>query len=222
MMPATSPSRRPLGARVAVLTVVFATLGGCLPGPGGGGAPGGGPSPGPGPRERIGTFIVVYSPVSVKDSAGERAAKPGDPLYNDSKVTTGAGGGARIDITGYGTIDLDERTDPFFEKAREGGCVLLRILYGLVYATGHNFCVDLPPEGADFILNSSANIRVSGSAAVVTVVDGSARFRRAGLPTLGPGQQATLATGKAPQVVTLTPAQLRSLTAWRQRFQPIR
>ena len=219
-MPTSLPLVR---APMAALALIVASLSGCMPVPGGGGPrPDGPTTTGPVSRERIGTFTVVHRPVSVKDALGERAVVPGDALYNDSKVTTGPGGGARIEIPGYGALELDERTDPFFEKAGQGACVLVRILYGLVYATGSNFCVDLPPDGADFVLNSSANIRVSSSTAVVTVLDGSARFRRLRLPPLTAGQQATITTGKTPQIVQLSPAQLRAVTAWRQRFQTIR
>jgi hypothetical protein len=104
-----------------------------------------------------------------------------ETLYEGDKVATGPGSRARADI-GQGSVELGENTDPHF--TRRGACVVVRILFGQVVASGLGLCLD---DGDGPLVELSSVVHVSvprGGPTVVTVLDGSVRLVRLEQPEI--------------------------------------
>lgn len=168
----------------------------------------------------IGTLRVSGPNVWLNNSP----ATDGAPVYLGNSVATGAGSSAKVEFADGGFLQLDENTDPLFEWLEQSKCLLIRIVKGQVYLKKSQTCVEGPD--ISMILNSEVNVNIPPPPAPteVTVIRGTADIK---LPTrqikLVQGQQLT-ATVRAPEVKTLSPDVVRSLSKWKTdyRFRPLR
>ena len=194
---------------------------GCVPPRPGGGGLGSQPGTGslPGPRSQIGTLRIIHGNVMLNRAP----AVDGAPVFSGDEVATGSGSTAKVDLPGYGWIQLDENTDPILERIVQGSCrLLVRVLQlGQVWGTGTGLCEE-DPNGVALALNSSANLMVLRGRSVITAVEGTVTVLRPTRIVLTRGQQVEVVSRKMGRVVTLPEPQLRAVYAWMGKYQTIR
>jgi hypothetical protein len=172
----------------------------------------------PGPvvptRAFIGVIRVVGGPAVFLNGV---AVATGTSVFAGDRVSTGPGGGALIELAHGGFVQLDERTDPFFEYVRDGACLLIK---GIGAGNVRIFATDVCAQdvlGTQGITRSDINWEVTANRSVITVADGSFTMTAPVQRTLRAGEQATVVAGRV-TVVPLSPERLRAVTAWQRKF----
>jgi hypothetical protein len=172
----------------------------------------------PGPvvptRAFIGVIRVVGGPAVFLNGV---AVATGTSVFAGDRVSTGPGGGALIELAHGGFVQLDERTDPFFEYVRDGACLLIK---GIGAGNVRIFATDVCAQdvlGTQGITRSDINWEVTANRSVITVADGSFTMTAPVQRTLRAGEQATVMAGRV-TVVPLSPERLRAVTAWQRKF----
>lgn len=171
------------------------------------------------PGGAIGTLRVSGPNVWLNNKAG----KDGDTVRIGSSLATGPGSSALVEFRDGGYLQLDEKTDPIFEWLAQSKCILIRIFTGQAYLKRERACVEGP--NISLVLNSEANIRIRAGTrmAEVTLLKGNADITAPAQRSLLPGQQVTVTGKRITPPRTLSPAQLQSVVAWREkyRFKPL-
>jgi len=165
-------------------------------------------------RAFIGVIRVVGGPAVFLNGV---AVATGTSVFAGDRVSTGPGGGALIELAHGGFVQLDEKTDPFFEYVRDGACLLIK---GIGAGAVRIFATDVCAQdvlGTQGITRSDINWEVTGNRSVITVADGSFTLTAPVQRTLRAGEQATVVAGRV-TVVTLSPERLRAVTAWQRRI----
>jgi hypothetical protein len=114
-------------------------------------------------------------------------------------------------------VQLDEKTDPFFEYVRDGACLLIK---GIGAGAVRIFATDVCAQdvlGTQGLTRSDISWEVTANRSVITVAGGSFTLTAPLQRTLRVGEQATVAAGRV-TVVTLSPERLRAVTAWQRKF----
>jgi hypothetical protein len=172
----------------------------------------------PGPvaptRAFIGVIRVVGGPAVFLNGV---AVATGTSVFAGDRVSTGPGGGALVELAQGGFVQLDEKTDPFFEYVRDGACLLIK---GIGAGAVRIFATDVCAQdvlGTQGLTRSDISWEVTANRSVITVADGSFTLTAPLQRTLRVGEQATVAAGRV-TVVTLSPERLRAVTAWQRKF----
>ena len=161
---------------------------------------------------RLGTVTATVPTVFVNRGPVQGAR----PLNDGDKVATDATGRAHIELPGRGTVDLEPNTDPWF--IREGGCVVVRILFGGALVSGSSLCVE-DDQGTRVVLNSAVHVHVAQGRTSITVVEGAVHLQRiARAPTqetLTQSQRIVVMNGRVQQRINVPRTEIEVL---RQRF----
>jgi hypothetical protein len=166
------------------------------------------------PRAFVGVIRVLGGPGVFLNGV---AVATGVSVFAGDRVSTGPGSGAILDLANGGFVQLDERTDPFFEYVRDGACLLIKgIGAGKVRIFATDTCGQ-DVHGTEGLTHSDINWEVTEQHSVITVVDGSFMLTAPARRTLAPGEQATVAAGRV-SVASLSPERLRAVIAWQRKF----
>ncbi|HBG06391.1 MAG: hypothetical protein A2075_05650 [Geobacteraceae bacterium GWC2_58_44] len=173
----------------------------------------------PRPGDSIGILRVSGPNVWLNNAP----ANDGEPVRIGSSLATGPGSSALLEFRDGGYLQLDENTDPIFEWLEQSKCILIRIFKGQAYLKRERACVEGP--NLSLVLNSEVNLRIQARPGVseVTLLRGRADVSAPTPITLLPGQQFVASERRITALRTLSPAELRSIVAWRGefRFRPL-
>ncbi len=210
----------PTGAlsKSALVLILGLTVIACVP-----------PRGGPGPRPNQGAAgdgIGVLETSGPQVYVNSRLAASGAVIHNRDHIVTGAASSARVNFNTGGFVQLSENTDPVVEQLWSGVRCVTSILLGkgdIYAATDPCDCVF---QSSDVNATCSSTFAASAGAqgTRITLVDGHMSIRRPAPTELRPFEQIAIANGRIAARRLLPAAEVRNVTAWRNRyrFEPVR
>jgi hypothetical protein len=184
---------------------------------GGGGFPQGQGVPS-NPPSRVGILEVSGPQVFVNGTS----AQSGEAIYNENRVTTGAGSSGLIDLDTGGSLQLDENTDPLFrfQLLKEGWCLVVNIASGQIFDDTHSGgCVEINTPDGSGVVASSVNVHVGNSGSTWTVLDGAVRLTRPAGTVVQPLESVMVSKGRMVSTRRLSSDEAARMTEWRFKYR---
>ena len=166
-------------------------------------------------------------PVGTLRLAGERKVRLNNRLASDKvpvcsgdSVSTGPNSGAYVLFDSGGYVQFDQNSDPIFRVLQELVIEVIGLNAGQIFAQS-------PPGGqirvsgtnGDFETNGTQfNLRMSGDASVLTVIEGQVSLRRPAMTAVYPGEQVGYRRGAMDYRRSLSPSMMAEVTQWRARY----
>lgn len=157
--------------------------------------------------------LRVHGPNAYLD---KQLVGPGTYVRDGQTVSTGPGTSVILVLNDGGEIQLDENTDPLFQK---GACLLMKIFRGKA-ALRNKKCQEFESVDMAGIAHSHVHIDALDNVSYVTVIDGTVTMRSPSSATLGPNIEYVATAAGVVQIVQLTPAQAAARQAWTQKYFP--
>ena len=138
-------------------------------------------------------------------------------------ISTGAGSSAMVHLAAGGFIQLDESTDPIFDRQQVacGLCFVLTLLTGQVWVEDVAICVQVNTPDGSGCIHSKVNVEVKDTESVFTVFQGTVSPSQRPARAIGPGNQLTLASrqGRPAHVDRINRAALERVASWRANYR---